>query len=137
MKIRSGFVSNSSSSSFICDVCGASEGGFDISLSDVNMCMCEEEHVFCTRHAVNTDLKDYEEYFEEDRMPVDFNSYIDKAYGNDILKIYCPICQFKSLSKDDLLKYMMKELNFKSMDDMFNRIKEKFESYDDFRSYIK
>ena len=32
MKIRAGFVSNSSSSSFICDVCGDEVSGVDISL---------------------------------------------------------------------------------------------------------
>ena len=29
MKIRSGFVSNSSSSSFVCEVCGTSESGYN------------------------------------------------------------------------------------------------------------
>lgn len=29
MKIRNGWVSNSSSCSFTCDVCGATEGGHD------------------------------------------------------------------------------------------------------------
>ena len=37
MKIRSGFVSNSSSSSFVCCICGRSEGGYDMSLEDAGM----------------------------------------------------------------------------------------------------
>jgi hypothetical protein len=40
MKIRSGFVSNSSSSSFVCDVCGENISGMDIGLSDAGMFEC-------------------------------------------------------------------------------------------------
>lgn len=49
-KIRNGFVSNSSSSSFICDFCGYDESGFDLCLSDVNMSQCEKGHTFCNDH---------------------------------------------------------------------------------------
>ncbi len=49
-KIRNGFVSNSSSSSFICDFCGYNESGFDLCLSDVNMSQCEKGHTFCNDH---------------------------------------------------------------------------------------
>lgn len=31
VKFRNGFVSNSSSSSFICEICGEEESGYDIS----------------------------------------------------------------------------------------------------------
>ena len=41
MKIRNGFVSNSSTSSFICNICGEVEAGMDLSLSDVEMECCE------------------------------------------------------------------------------------------------
>lgn len=40
MKIRTGFVSNSSSSSFVCDVCGNIESGWDLGLNDAEMCEC-------------------------------------------------------------------------------------------------
>lgn len=49
-KIRNGFVSNSSSSSFICDFCGYDESGFDLCLSDVDMSQCEKGHTFCNDH---------------------------------------------------------------------------------------
>jgi hypothetical protein len=57
MKIRNGFVSNSSSSSFICDVTGGIESGWDATLSDIGMCCCREDHTF------------YEDY----RLPVGDN----------------------------------------------------------------
>jgi hypothetical protein len=37
MKIRTGFVSNSSSSSFICDISGRTESGMDMCMSDAQM----------------------------------------------------------------------------------------------------
>jgi len=45
-KFRMGFVSNSSSSSFICDICGGVETGYDASPSDFEMFQCENGHTF-------------------------------------------------------------------------------------------
>ena len=57
MKIRNGFVSNSSSSSFICDVCGHDEAGYDLGLEDAEMYECQNGHIFCESHEVG----DFEE----------------------------------------------------------------------------
>ena len=61
MKIRKSFVTNSSSSSYICDICGREETGYDLSLSDVGMFQCEYSHTFCEHHKKNTnfDLRKY------------------------------------------------------------------------------
>ena len=59
MKIRNGFVSNSSSSSFICDVCGHNESGYDISLEDCEMYECVHGHVFCEDHVEDFDKKEF------------------------------------------------------------------------------
>lgn len=56
MKIRKGFVSNSSSSSFICDVCGQDVSGYDMSLSDAEMYQCENGHTFCEDHAISFEI---------------------------------------------------------------------------------
>ena len=50
MKIRTGFVSNSSSSSFICDVCDSEHSGMDASLEEACMMVCENGHTICTEH---------------------------------------------------------------------------------------
>ena len=54
MKLRKGFVSNSSSSSFVCDFCGSVESGYDACLSDFDMSMCEHGHTFCNDHTLNS-----------------------------------------------------------------------------------
>ena len=42
MKIRYGFVSNSSSSSFTCLVCGSTESGMDACASDFDFVECDK-----------------------------------------------------------------------------------------------
>lgn len=37
MKFRSTFVTNSSSSSYVCEICGRTESGYDLGLSDCEM----------------------------------------------------------------------------------------------------
>ncbi len=49
-KYRLGFVSNSSSSSFVCDFCGAVESEYSRSLDDFEMSSCEHGHEFCNCH---------------------------------------------------------------------------------------
>jgi hypothetical protein len=52
MKIRNGFVSNSSSSSFVCNVCGYERSGWDMNLWEAEMIECENGHIFCDTHAI-------------------------------------------------------------------------------------
>ena len=59
MKIRKGFVSNSSSSSFVCDICGNAESGYDASARDVGFLSCENGHSYCESHfEVDIGMKD-------------------------------------------------------------------------------
>lgn len=51
MKTRLGFVSNSSSSSFVCDLTGRVESGYDMPLTDAGMFEC------INGHTVSDDLK--------------------------------------------------------------------------------
>ena len=62
MKVRTGFVSNSSSSSFICDVCGEEAIGRDISLQDAEMFECENNHYVCNSHRLEVDKEKLREW---------------------------------------------------------------------------
>ncbi len=59
MKIRNGFVSNSSTSSFTCGVCGEVEAGMDLCLSECGMQSCVNGHSWHTECAsVEWDVKE-------------------------------------------------------------------------------
>lgn len=57
MKIRIGFISNSSSSSFTCDCCETTKSGYGASLADFEMIACDNEHICCEHH-LNVGLDD-------------------------------------------------------------------------------
>ena len=109
MKIRNGFVSNSSSSSFICVVCGEDYSGWDATLSDAEMFECENGHTVCQSHAIGALDEDYEKH--------------------------CPICKFKSLEETSAFKYLLKESG-KTKDILLKEIKDRFKSYDKFMEYL-
>jgi hypothetical protein len=46
MKMRKDFVTNSSSSSYVCDICSSSESGWDMGLSEAEMFQCVNGHTF-------------------------------------------------------------------------------------------
>ncbi len=56
MKIRTGFVSNSSSSSFICQVTNEVYSGYDSSIDDFGLVKCENGHLFHEDHLVDFDM---------------------------------------------------------------------------------
>lgn len=77
MKVRKCFVSNSSSSSFVCDVCGHDESGWDLGLRDAGMYECVNGHVFCEGH-----VKEIPWTVIRDFVVKDLEKYIGK-YGDD------------------------------------------------------
>lgn len=52
MKIRLGFVSNSSSSSYVCQVTGEARSGWDAVPEDLDMSECDNGHVFCNKFLI-------------------------------------------------------------------------------------
>lgn len=125
MKIRSGFVSNSSSSSFICDVCGENQSGYDMCISDAEMWQCVNGHTFCESHKLMVEVEvqtDDEEYDEDDR------------YGAKVET--CPICQFVALEETAALNYLIKS-NGTTRTKLLAEIKENFKTYKDFVEFLK
>jgi hypothetical protein len=157
MKIRHGFVSNSSSSSFICDICGANAHGFDMTLEDVYMVECKKRHTFCNKHLLNIttekvkniiidklkEIEDDLEYTIEEliKMPInEFNTFIkDDIYNFEAIEFHyfipeelCPICQMEAFMNRDLVNYLRKT-NPSVLED----IKNTFKDYKEFESFLK
>jgi hypothetical protein len=114
MKIRTSFVSNSSSSSFICMVSGSVEGGYDISLREAGMCECVNGHIFCDQYRLVKPQTVQDLGIDEDDNYEDDN-YEDDNYEDDNYNIpanQCPICTLKYITDADLLVYAIKKNNW-------------------------
>jgi hypothetical protein len=119
MKIRHGFVSNSSSSSFTCQVSGETlitcEG-----LYDLDMCECENGHTFFTKYLVG----DRDEATECDDWPY------------EVPAKFCPICQMEHVTDGDMNAYLMKK-HGADPEATKAEIRATFASYDSLRAYLK
>jgi len=152
MKIRKGFVSNSSSTSFTCEVCGETCSGMDMGLSDFEMYQCENGHCFCEGHMKKeisiTDIRDF--VLKDKYISDEFKEKIQKM--NDMGYLYeeeetmdkyryssssktCPICNFEEISESDVYKYLM-IINDLDKEKILKRLKENFPSYKEFRKLI-
>lgn len=147
MKFRSSFVTNSSSSSFVCEICGHVESGWDIGLSETGMYKCINGHVFCQDEALeipnkkelikmilenewnnnkwDSDIRDYRDYTEEELNEYndeDLFYYFFSDGCSDVPECVCPICQFVEYSENDLSRYLLKEYGI-PRDEVFAEIK--------------
>lgn len=158
MKIRNGFVSNSSSSSFVCEICGRAEGGYELGLSEAGMTECENYHVFCEEHLLEIDYASiaslkikslYTEPYDEDtlqdllELEKDLSRYeIRKILRNhDIDEDYvseteCPICQMQEITDRDLLAYIYQRFNINETE-MTEEMKKRFATYNKFQEYLR
>jgi hypothetical protein len=105
MKIRQAFVANSSSSSFICEICSHTESGWDASPRDFEMIYCEQEHLVCIEHLL--------EGFEDDE---------DEDGRYTVSSKYCPICQFECISNPAVVPYLVETRGI-TRDEVFASIK--------------
>jgi len=117
MKSRSGFVSNSSSSSFICEICGSEICGMDICLDDYGFCECVNEHIMCQDHLLEVDGVIYEDSY-------------------DVPEKYCPLCQFKEVSIDDINRYLLQISGYKNDEEVEEVILKKFNSYSELCDFL-
>ena len=125
MKIRKGFVSNSSSSSFVCDVCHENISGMDLCYEEAEMFECENGHTVCEEHIIS---KDHYDVLKEADDEGEF------LYG--VPEKFCPICQFKSVDNDEVLQYL-KQKYTTSNEEFLKEIKSKFKTYKEFRQSLK
>jgi hypothetical protein len=139
MKKRLGFVSNSSSSSFTCDISGQTESGYDMCLSDAEM-VESKWGTYCERYL----LKPFEEicqqpteefikacpgYSEEDLL---------EAWQYDLRDSipdkYCPLFNLKNITNDVLIKYLFKSSG-KTREQICDEIRSKFKNLKELKEY--
>jgi len=165
MKIRSDFVSNSSASSFVCEVCGNRYNGWDGEYEDdIREYGCVNGHTFCSECVMESDSKC--PHGHDDAYPLvceseDYDecsnceSYTSKE---SLPEESCLACQLKMISFRDKIKYLrkksgmskdeilgktrkdgagklLKQLNMTDQD-IVNEIHERFKTYADFTKYI-
>lgn len=149
MKFRKDFVTNSSSSSYVCEVCGRTESGFDLCLSDAEMMECVNSHTFCREEALkrpskkdlikmilenewnkdtwDSTLKDRRDYTEEELITMEEDDLFDKFCSEggyyEVPECVCPICQFIEYSEYDLSAYLLKEYGI-PRDEVFAEVKQ-------------
>jgi hypothetical protein len=161
MKIRNGFVSNSSSSSFICDVCGDVESGMDMSASDFDMVECVNGHCFCNDHAkglpettpqmirdnITSQIKNNKYSTAEDKKinlqelaeiaDEDLEDFLSDNYSdNGVPACQCPICSMISLSDADGYAYLKKKYSLTN-GQVLEYIRNDFKTYDEFEKYLR
>lgn len=105
MKIRNGFVSNSSSSSFICQICSRTETGMDLSFRDAEFVECTNSHIFCEEHMIGE---------------IDLSSDSELRY--EIPEVNCPICNYEEISYSDIKRHFIKTSSI-TTDEVFQEIK--------------
>lgn len=146
MKFRIDYVTNSSSSSFICDICGRVESGWDLGLDEADMMECINGHTICRYEMLemppkeelvkmilenewnkkwNWRSQEYMHTSEEILMDTSEENLIygycsDGGYG--IPEFLCPICQFIEYSESDLSAYLLKEYGI-PRDEVFAEVK--------------
>ena len=119
-KVRKGFVSNSSSSSFICDISGAAEAGTDCcSAEDYGYVSCEHGHTMLLEYVPN-----YEDLT------------LDEDWEYELKEKDCPICQMKEIRIEDLHKFALKQLGMTD-ESLAIIIKSKFANLKEFEAALK
>lgn len=129
MKIKTGFVSNSSTTSFVCCVCKEQFSGMDLTVREVEHSTCENGHIVCNDRLLPVVVK----VDPDSDQGVDDDCY----YEDEVTAERCPICQFKVQPPDRyILRYLLK-INNITREDVFEKIKHGFATYGDFINYLK
>lgn len=135
MKYRKSFVTNSSSSSFVCDICGRIESGYELSIDEAYMYQCVNGHTFCQNEAleirkedlINMIIEEWNEYASKEELSKmeleELMEGIGEYFGYyEVPECFCPICNFIDYSQSDLAKYLLKEYGV-SRDEVFEEVK--------------
>jgi hypothetical protein len=164
MKIRNGFVSNSSSCSFTCDACGFTEAGHDYSSpEEYGLIDLVCEHRICEKHLLTISDEEYKkkvieiliddiEYNHKHNLDhnhkrnenleklknnisrIEIEKILEKLYYKKYIKEQCPVCSLAMINDEITLSYLLKSIDKKSIHD---EIRNKFASFNELRIYLK
>jgi hypothetical protein len=103
VKIREGFVSNSSSSAFV--TCGSCSGQTDVGFAgheDVWWVACEEcETDFC---------RDCVDPFLCEKETKELEKWLKSGNWESMPKKFCPVCNLKVVTREDVIDYAFEKL---------------------------
>jgi superoxide dismutase len=132
----------------------------DLCLSEAGMKRCQNDHIFCDSHAMDptVSLEEKREAIIKKEMecgwrePDDKKKRIsniqsmkqnevedtyDEYNQNEVFPEYCPICQMTEVCNNDIVKYALIQLGFKTTKELALQLKNQFGTYDKFREYLK
>lgn len=133
MKVRLAHVTNSSSSSFVCQICHYAAEGYDCSPEDLGMVQCKNLHLFCEEEELTPTQDQLEKYLEQlketyrescifvEREDDFINGKIknievyDETYDERLkASCYCPICNFNVILQKDIMRYLKAKYRVKN-----------------------
>lgn len=127
MKIRAGFVSNSSSSSFMCEICALEVETFEEEpIYSQGMIQCENYHIFCFKH-INSKFKII------NNIPKTF--FYRGRRTEPLKKEYCPICNLETTSEFNMMRYVYL-LEKKNKKEIVEEIKNKFKTHKELMDFL-
>lgn len=160
VKYRTGFVSNSSSSSYICEVCGEIFSGWDTGFEEFGLYECVNNHVFCEDHAKEKPYITKErmiELFEKEKSWIDkdkmegilktiekgdefeieelLEDYLENG-RYDVIPEQCPLCSLIEINDSDRIDYLMLRGEY-TYGSLLKEIRERFKNYDGFKQHLR
>ena len=137
MKIRLGFVTNSSSSSFICEICGEAISGWDMCLSDADMSRCENGHEICNDHIDEDKHREAIEkrFYKETRAILEERQYKDSDLMAYLSKNNKTIEDILKLSVEEIETLFQSKLDWNAADDSCYLSKKEYISIEDRPEY--